>query len=327
MGTKSHFDAPSLAQGSPPVNHFAGSGRETGTFIDGVMSMQQRSKEWFEARKGRITASSVGAILGLAPYMTRADVMRNMVREAHGAEREFTGNIATEWGVNNEEGALMDYRIETGNAVDEVGFITKEDWAGCSPDGLIGEGAGVEVKCPFGLRKEPIPVPFKLLTEQMHYYAQVQFSMWVTGREWWDFFQWAPNGTDLTRVVMDAAWQNENLPRLRQFYAEYLNEVANNADEHLAPKRIEIDTPEAHKMVKEWDELNEQLELAAERKKDLLAAMVAMAGSKDALFAGRKLTLAQRKGSVSYAKVVKAHCPDADLEPYRGKPSSYWGLK
>ena len=58
----------------------------------------QRSKEWFEKRKGLITGSSVGAILGVNPWRTPADVMRSMVREYHGAESEFKGNIATEYG-------------------------------------------------------------------------------------------------------------------------------------------------------------------------------------------------------------------------------------
>jgi len=157
--------------------------------------MEQRSQEWFEARRGRITASSVGAILGNSPNATRADVMRRMVREWHGAENEFTGNIATEYGQRNEAGALAEYMMDTGNKVEAVGFITREDWAGASPDGLIGADGLLEIKCPFGLRDAPSPVPFKSLADQQHYYDQVQFQLWVTGRDWCAFYQWAPKGT------------------------------------------------------------------------------------------------------------------------------------
>ena len=38
----------------------------------------QRTPEWNEKRKSRVTGSIVGAILGLSPYMTRADAMRAM---------------------------------------------------------------------------------------------------------------------------------------------------------------------------------------------------------------------------------------------------------
>jgi putative phage-type endonuclease len=288
--------------------------------------MQQRSPEWHEARKGRVTASLVGAILGLSPHMSRADAMRVMVREALGAEREFTGNIATDYGTNNEAGALIDYRIETGLDVQEVGFIPFDDWAGCSPDGLIGDNAGLEIKCPFGLRKEPAPVPFKSLAEQPHYEAQVQFSMFVTGRDAWHFFQWAPNGTTLETVEFSASWADDNIPRLRQFHAEYLHELVNNPAEYLAPRRVEIDTPEAHKMIAEWDELKEQIANAQERQRDLLDAIVSMAGGKGASFAGRKLTLVEREGAVAYAKVVKEHLPKLDLSKYKGKASRFWRL-
>lgn len=288
-------------------------------------NIDQRSPEWFAARRGRITASSVGAILGNAPFATRADVMRRMVREWHGAEPEFTGNIATEYGNNNEAGALVEYTMETANKVQAVGFITAEDWAGASPDGFIGEDGGLEVKCPFGLRKDESP-QFKTILEQPHYHDQVQFSLWVTGRKFWHFFQWHPNATNLECVLPCKEWQAENLPKLRQFYAEYLHERM-TPDEYLLPKRVEIDTIAAAKMVAEWDQLTEAIERAQERRSDLLADIVQMAGNKDAMFGGRKLTKTTRAGAVSYAKALKAIAPNADLEPYRGKPSEYWGLK
>lgn len=287
--------------------------------------MEQRTDEWFAARRGRITASSVGAILGRAPYATRDDVMRRMVREWVGAPTEFEGNIATEYGARNEAGALTEYQMETGNAVQLVGFVTREDWAGCSPDGFVSDNYGLEIKCPFGLRKDEVPA-FKTLEEQPHYYDQIQFSMWVTGRPWWDFYQWSARGSALYRVKVNIAWQDENLPRLRQFYAEYLSEREEPAI-HLEPKRQIIDTPEAHRIMAEYDQICEALDRAEERKKELLADMVRIAGEKNSIFAGRKLTKTEKAGAIAYAKAVKALMPDADLEPYRGKASSYWGVK
>jgi hypothetical protein len=38
------------------------------------------------------------------------------------------------------------------------------------------------------------------------------------------------------------------------------------------------------------------------------------------------LTLVKKDGAVSYSKAIKALLPDADLEPYRGKPTEYWML-
>jgi len=292
--------------------------------------LEQRSPEWFEARKGRITASIVGAILGHAPYMTRADALRSMVRATLGAESEFTGNVATEYGKFHEDGALMEYRMETSSDVDAVGFVAKEDWAGFSPDGIVkGLKRGLEIKCPFSLRKGTTPEKgFKsIFSEELaHYYDQVQFSMWCSGFELWDFFQWCPNDTMLQPVDVDQQWQDENLPRLRQFYAEYLDALK-DPDDYLAPKRVTIDTPESQRIVSEYDELQEAIENATARRKELLAEMVRIADGKNAEFAGRKLTETKRQGSISYAKALKEYAPDADLEQFRGKASASWGLR
>lgn len=289
--------------------------------------IEQRTPEWFQQRRGRVTASMVGAILGHSPFMTRQDAMRAMVRAWLGEEPEFTGNVATEWGNHNEDGALLDFAMDAGLTIEPAPFVPFEDWAGCSPDGWASDGGGVEQKCPYGIRKDPHPVPFKTLDEQPQYYDQVQFSMVCTGRPHWWFSQWAINGSTYERVIPDQAWRDENLPKLRQFYAEFLDEVENNPDEHRAPKRVEIDTPDAHKMIDEWDHLNEQLERLAERKKDLLGELVAMAGEKNAILAGRKLTLTQRAGSVSYAKAIKELAPGADLSKWTGKASSFWQVR
>ena len=283
--------------------------------------MEQRSPEWHEARKGRITASMVGAILGLSPNLSRAGAMRRMVRDAHGAEPEFTGNIATEYGEFNEDGAVAEYEMETGDRIQKVGFIPHEDWAGCSPDGLINDDGGLEAKCPFGKRKEG---DLKPLEDQPHYYAQVQFSLWVTGRKYWHFYQWTPRQTKLEVVLPDQAWRDENLPKLRQFYAEFL---AEDPAPHLEAKRVEVDTLEAARIVAEYDQLAEAIENAEARKKELLAEMVRLSGDRDAVFAGRNLTKISKAGSVSYAKAIAELLPGADLEKWRGKPSSYWVLK
>jgi putative phage-type endonuclease len=287
---------------------------------------QQRTPAWFEKRKSRVTGSAVGAILGLSPFMTRADVMRNMVRAALGAESEFIGNIATEYGVANEGGALIEFQMETGLTVKPAPFVVHDDWLGASPDGFVSDGGLVEVKCPFGKRSDSDPV-FKTPDEQMHYVAQMQVQMFATRTKHCHFYQWAPGGTALHKVNFDQDWIDENLPRLRQFHAEFLDELANSPDEHLAPKRVEIDTPDAARMMREWDELTEQAERATERKRDLLADIVTLAGGKNALIAGRKLTLTTRAGAVSYAKAIKELMPNADLEKWRGKSSEFWGVR
>jgi putative phage-type endonuclease len=297
-------------------------------------TLEQRTPEWHEARRGRITASMVGAILGNSPWMTRDDAMRSMVRAWHGAESEWNGNVATQYGTFHEPYALMDYVSHTGTRVEEVGFITRDDWAGCSPDGLIGKNGGLEIKAPYKFRHakpDDMPKPeFSPISEQPHYADQVYFSIWVTGRKWWGFWQWAPHLHPAFEYVWKSEeWEAENLPRLRQFHAEFLDIVHSPelSAPYLEPKRVEIDTPEAFRLLTEYEELAEAIDNAEQRKKELLSQLVAMAGERNALICGRKLTRTERAGSIAYGKIVKEHLPDLDLEAYRGKPSAHWGLK
>lgn len=276
-------------------------------------------------RNRRITASMVGAILGNNPWMTSEDAMRSMVRDALGAEREFVGNIATEYGNNNEAGAIIEFQMETGLAVEKARFVTKDDWAGATVDGWVSDGGILECKCPFSLRKSAKPAPFKTLVDQQHYADQVQFQLWVTDRPHAHFWQWCPADTRPEWAEPDQDWRDRNLPILRQFYARFLAELEDPAD-HLAPRRVTIDTPEAAKMLREYLENKERAELLAERQKDLLADIVEKCGGKNALFAGAKVTQTNRKGSISYAKAVKALKIKADFEPFRGAGSSFWGI-
>ena len=287
--------------------------------------MEQRSEEWFKARKHKLTGSNTGAALGVNPWKTPDDLIRQMVREYHGAESEFAGNIATEYGRLHEPLASMDYMAKTGNMVQECGFYVhpEHDWLGASPDGLIDEDGLTEIKCPFGQRNAKPPV-FKTCADQPHYFAQVQTEMACTGRKWTDFYQWTKNGDDVERVEFDPQWWADSLPVLLEFYHRYINELENPV--HLEDKHKEINTITAQKLLDEYDELSATIDDSTARKKEVLSEIVKISKERNSLVCGRKLTLVERKGSIAYVKVVKEHLKDLDLKPYTGKPSKYWRL-
>jgi len=287
--------------------------------------MEQRTQEWFDARKGKLTGSNVGAALGLNPWKKPEDLIRQMVREYHGAESEFTGNAATSHGTLHEPLALMDYLGQTGNLVEECGFFVHPNykWLGASPDGLVGYYGLVEVKCPFGLRnKKGDDLKFKTAAEQPHYFAQMQIEMACTGRKWCHFYQWAKHGDCIETVEYDEKWFTDNLPSLQAFYRWYLSELDNPA--HLEPKQKEINTLSAKTLLDEYDDLTAKIDDAAARKKEILSELIAISKERDAIIHGRKLTKVERKGSVQYKKIPELE--GVDLEKYRGKPTQYWKL-
>lgn len=286
--------------------------------------MEQRSEAWFTARKGRVTGSMVGAALGLDPNTSRDEAMRRMVRAYQGLPSEFVGNIATTWGTNHEEEAREAFEYDQGIQVVPASFMVhpKLDWLGASPDGYVPPFALLEIKCPFGLRDKPKPVPFKSIKEQPHYYAQMQIQMYCTDKIACYFWQWTPNDQRLEIVDFDDEWIEMNLPKLEEFYNEFLA----IRDEGLEEK-LEVDTLALQYLVAEYDLLAKQIEEAEARRKEILDKLVFESAGEDAVICGRKLTLVQRAGAVSYAKAIKELAPNADLEKWRGAPSSYWSFK
>jgi putative phage-type endonuclease len=292
------------------------------------MMMEQRSEQWFSARKGRVTASAVGAILGVDPNADRKTIMRRMVRQYHKAPSEWNGNIATQWGITHEDEAREDLEAKIGLPVTSATFVVHPamDWLGASPDGYVGDDYLVEIKCPFGLRDKEAPVPFKNIEDQEHYYAQMQVQMFCTNRSQCYFWQWTPRDNKLDIVSYDPEYIAKIVPKLREFYMEFLA-ACDEPDEYLNDPLVIVDTPRALQMVAEYTDVLDAIAKAEERKKELLEAMVEMAKGRNASFGGKRLTKTERAGSVSYAKAIQVLAPGANLEPWRGKPTSFWTLK
>lgn len=282
--------------------------------------IEQRSEEWYELRKARITGSKIGAILGLSPFATPEDVMRDMVRDYHGAEKEFKGNIATEHGTRNEPNALADYIMETGAEVTEAPFVVHPefDWLGASPDGYVGDDKLIEIKCPFGKRHETDDGGFLSIDDQPHYMAQMQFQMLCTGRFECDFYQWSPYASKLETVKFDPAYIERNLPLLRAFFDRYLTErEPENAWRYL----------DGGDLVMRYKSAKAAVDAAQAELEEAKQALIDATGGNGGKVGDLNVTKAERKGSIAYAKAVKELLPDADLEQYRGKPSSYWVVK
>lgn len=111
-----------------------------------IHNFEQLSDEWFECRKGKITASHADTIAtngkGLETYINEI-----MAEYFSSGEKEHFSNEHTERGNDLEDTARSIYELENNVKVEQVGFIEYNDFVGCSPDGLIGEDEGLEIKC------------------------------------------------------------------------------------------------------------------------------------------------------------------------------------
>lgn len=290
---------------------------------------QQRTKEWFEKRKGRVTGSNIGAILGINKSKSPENVMREMVRAYHDAPKEFEGNILTEYGVENEPCALEAFKLLNPSlTVEETGFHISDErnWIGASPDGLIDSNAVLEIKCPFGKRNRNDFLPLK---EQPSYYAQVQFEMYCTKRNFAYFFQWSKEGYAQEIVKIDMNWINKAIPKLEKFYERFMIEISNT--DHLIDKKqvteIGDDDEHAKETAETYKSAYEQLKyykgIVDESKKELIA----IAKGNKSKICGLTVYPTMRKATVNYKAVVEKLLPDVDLSEYMSEPTESWSVR
>lgn len=154
----------------------------------------QRSDEWYELRKGKFTASDFGDLMPSSRQKpdewnkTQMGIIYRVAAERMTGEAISGGFVsqAMQHGIDTEEEARFAYELETGAEVRQGGFIELDEWIGCSPDGLVGEDGGLEIKCPNSdthLRYLYNPADLK-----EDYYWQCVGAMLCSGREWWDLF-------------------------------------------------------------------------------------------------------------------------------------------
>lgn len=153
-----------------------------------IIECEQGSPEWFAARMGIVTASEFKTIIGVKKdardKATRDAYMRKLAGELlTGEPMPSYSNSDMERGKANEDEARDLYALTTGIDPQRVGFIRNHN-AGCSPDSLIGNNGGLEIKDAQAhvqierLLKGELPPEHR---------AQVQGNIWLAEREWWDF--------------------------------------------------------------------------------------------------------------------------------------------
>jgi hypothetical protein len=103
-------------------------------------------------------------------------------------DEHFTGNKYTDRGNNFEDAAFDSFIDESGRYVKKVGFVTLDEWVGCSPDGLAKDET-LQIKCPIYKTQYDYLVDKKIPST---YYNQMQFELFVTGFSVANFYSWHP---------------------------------------------------------------------------------------------------------------------------------------
>jgi len=158
-----------------------------------------------DARK--VSASAAPARLVTANNDTSHALIMSLAAERiTGEPFQIRPNSDMQRGTEYEPHAREHY-AENYAPVVELGFCTEDKWGavlGCSPDGLVGDEGGIEIKSP-----RPKTHLATILADQVpaQYMPQCQTFLLVTGRKWIDFVSFSP-GMPLwpKRIEPDPAW-------------------------------------------------------------------------------------------------------------------------
>ena len=149
---------------------------------------EQGTQAWLMSRLGCPSASNFHKLISpTGKQSTQANsYVCEMISQCF--TMEIPETFSNEWmerGNELEPKARQYYEMARGVTVQEVGFCKHDTLeCGASPDGLVGDQGGLEIKCP-----APSTHCQYLMdgTVPAKYIPQIMGCLWITGRQWWDF--------------------------------------------------------------------------------------------------------------------------------------------
>jgi hypothetical protein len=182
-----------------------------------IIDCEQNSPEWYAARLGIPTASEFHTVLAVGPKggksVGRVSYLNKLAGELlTGEPMENYVSADMERGKLMEDEARDLYTFQMGADPQRVGFIRNGE-KGASPDSLIGDNGGLEIKSAAA----HVQIA-RLLAEELpsEHKAQVHGSIWVAEREWWDFCSYCPK----LPLFVKRVYRDE----------EYIKRLANEVD-------------------------------------------------------------------------------------------------
>ena len=173
-----------------------------------IYTCQQKSAEWHALRLGSITATSFATMANGRKETIETLCLKKASEIITGESSEtFYTNEAMEHGIELEDEAREMYESWSFQKVDQVGFVEMNDFIGCSPDGLVGDNGGVEIKAP-----QPHTHMKYLIAASPHkaYKWQCEGFLFVTQRKWVDFVSYCPAYPPSKRLLIDRVFPDKD---------------------------------------------------------------------------------------------------------------------
>lgn len=170
--------------------------------------MEQRSKEWYEQRKGRFTASRISELMGVKglgktgesyAFELACELVYGIDEEDSFISHDMQRGISLEPLAFRKFSELKELEFKS---VKEAYFMPYGNDAGASPDGLIDDKGNLEIKCP-----RPVKF-FKLVALgeseiDSNYLYQMQMQMLCSNSEYTSFFNYCIfNGVEMWHEIV-----------------------------------------------------------------------------------------------------------------------------
>jgi hypothetical protein len=193
------------------------------------LDIQQGTPEWDKLRIGIPTASNFDKIITPAKLQPskQADTYLNQILAEWllGMKLEFgSDSLYAQRGTRMEAEARAFYEFTEDVEVVNGGFVMRDDRkVGGSPDGLVDDDGGVELKVPaihthIGYMREP-----QLLVADYNF--QAQGYLYLTERAWWDIQSYCPT---LPRVKVRVTRDDKFVSALHaglEAFVQYLDDA------------------------------------------------------------------------------------------------------
>lgn len=189
-----------------------------------VVDCIQGTESWFEARLGIPTASEFKRIVTPAKWQYASGAksyIYELIDQLHFPGKYIGGgysNLDMDRGTYLEPEARRYFEFDFDCEVRTVGFCKTDDGRlGCSPDGLIGEDSGLEIKSPDSKTQWAVLDAGVIPPDHL---AQIHGNMIVTGRKSWNYISYCPGcpplvdkvewneKTEFLKAALDKFWDD-----------------------------------------------------------------------------------------------------------------------
>lgn len=157
------------------------------------LAVEQGSAEWLQAKAGIVSASNLTRVMTPKTLKLSGSADKYccelIAEQLLGRPLDDATTSFMQRGTTFEAEARKWYELQSDCTAERVGFLLRDDGrVGCSPDGLVGDDGGLEIKCP----SAAVHISYLLGEFTEEYRSQIQGSLWITGRTFWDFVSYNP---------------------------------------------------------------------------------------------------------------------------------------